>query len=495
MNKKSMITLLIVAVMMITFIPSGIANAVTIDFDYEVKSGYYQYNQHDMEVEITNNEDSETTFEMNELDVEGDNVQELETWVVDGDSTETLTYEFNNNDEFPYEIVNSESGEKVFKGFTAPDPSEDWKDGSDYQGKYERVGFGDIVYNSFDKDGTQSNILHNPDKHEQVLVTRESNDYILLHYRVSVSDMDDDEKEFLIVNEDNGDEEHSFTTATLYDVQGETDESYTRRAFVPMAVNDEELPFLDYSRYDIDDRPFKTDLDEGVYHIGYQKWNETDNDWDIISEPESLLLVGNEKDYEWELDPVRDSVRNGRKIQWDVYVNTEAIYDVFDDDNLLDFPSQQNFDDELEEYQEHYEISYQTDDELEKEDEAELRWDLNMPTGDLEYWDTGNSVYTYDVIGDYEIREFLPIEDSLNGFLENIGLGDEAGNILFSVIFIIAGSAWMAVAGLGVAVVLIGAIALAGFFAAVGLLPMWLIVLIGIMVVGAFMFLFSGGGE
>lgn len=485
--KKGLLFVVLTLLMIFAFaLPASAQN-----WDSEVNNAYFHYaggdagTEQPVDIDFSDLDTYEDfSVSVQRLDSNGNVTETIHNATItsDGDGEASFEYEFEDDFEehgFPYQV--KFEGTTVMKGFVAEAPSEDFRSEGDYRGSFEAVAMGKVVYN----EGGEG-LLHDAEKHEQVLT--EHGDYMLLHYRLPVAS-EDDEHIIRIFDENNEETEITISSEDIYEFQGNTDED-ARRSFILVNTSGEELDFIDdraYSQSYEENNPFEADIDKGVYTYELEDTVDVDT-----YEGESVWLVGEDGEEEFDLYADRTNIREGHNIRWNVIRNTEEIADVYNEHIFLDVPTQDDYGDEIAEaYEENTLIRYRVSDEIGVGEEGSVNWFIEKTLEDdsVVDWQNGisGSEYTFDYEKDYEIRTPDEIEDALTDLLDNIGLGDEAGQILFSMISIIAVSAFLAFTGVSSIVILIANFGLIGVFALIGFIPLWLIIgLIMLAVAGLF---------
>jgi hypothetical protein len=464
-------------------------------WEAKVNSAYFHYSREDggkeqpVDIDFTGLEpNKDFSVSVQRLDSNGRVIETIHSAIISSnvDGIANFTYVFGDNFNdfkqrgFPYQV--KFEGITVMKGYVAEPPSDDFRSSGVYRGYFEAVGMGTVVYNEFGEG-----LLHDEKNHAQVLT--EENGYMLLHYRLPIASIDN-EHIIRIFNENNQEIELTISSNDIYAFQGNTD-AEARRSFILVNTSGEELPFVDERAYSLSwvngDNPFKAKVDKGVYTY------ELEDTVDVETyKGESVWLVGNKDNQEFDLYADRTDIREGHVIRWNVIRETKEIADVYNSHTFFDVPSQENFGDEIEDgYERNTLIRYRVDDSIGVGEYGCVSWfiEKTLVAGTVVDWQNGisGSEYAFYFEEDYEIRSPAEIADALTDFLDNIGLGDEAGKVMFTMLSIIAVSAGLAFAGVGTTVILIANFGLVGLFALIGFIPLWLIIgLIMLAVAGLF---------
>lgn len=476
---------ILLAVMTVLFIFAFASPSFAYQGDAEVNSPYFHYSSGDsgtkipVDISFTNLETYEDySIKVNRLDDNGEYREQIYGTINNSGSEGVIdfTYEFKDDLEehgFPYEVEIAKEGQSyttIMKGYVAEPPSEDFRSSGVNRGSYEAVGMGTVVYNS-----NGEGYLHDEENHTQVLT--EYGDYMLLHYRFP-SASKSDEHIIRIFDENNQEIELEISTKDIYEFQG-NDDAKARRSFILVNTNGEIPAFVDDradTSFTVRDNPFKAQVEKGVY--SYELEDTVNNEY---YKGESVWLVGENGNEEFNLYPERDSIREGYSIIWNVIRNTEEISEVYNRHFFVDIPKQEEYGNQIEnEYKERSQIRYRVSDDIGVGEEGSVYWSIEKTLdGDTVVdWQNGRSgsEYTFTFKEDYEIRFAKEIEDALTDFLDSIGLSDEAGQIMFVMISIVAVSAGLAFIGAGLPVLMIANFGLIGVFALIGFIPLWLII-------------------
>lgn len=497
MFKKSLIS--IAGMIGLSMLLTTNISAQEVPYDYEVESPFFHYTESDdfegtaepMTVEVTGAEaDEEYTFAVEEITENGNFDRNITTFTETADSNGNLTVEYTFNEQngegYPYRLQDVERGETLMKGFVADTPHEEFRDSNDNRGSFDAVAFGNVVYN----DDSFNNLMYDGDNPNQSVV--QQGDYILLHYRLPIASQDDEHR-INIASENTESELGYISSKDIYDFQG-GDDTGERRSFLVLNTDGSIPAFIDDNTdTSFDDstlNPFEANLSKGVYTAMLE---DTVDDEEYLSE--NPLFVSDVEEEEWQLYADNSSVREGYFIRWNVIRETEEIWEVMEDDLFLDTPRQDNFVDQLEEYNDSTVIRYRVSDDIDVGEEGSVTWELaKSSTGDW-YYGHSNAVFNVDITEDYEIREFRALEDNVNSFLSSIGLDDTAGEMF--VVTLVTVTATILVIWLGggfstVAVVNAGLIAL---FSIIGFIPLWFIIVLVMIIIFGIMLRMKGGDD
>ena len=90
-------------------------------------------------------------------------------------------------------------------------------------------------------------------------------------------------------------------------------------------------------------------------------------------------------------------------------------------------------------------------------------------------------------------RTYSPVDETIGDLFDGLGIGAETGKIVIAVLIMAVTTFF--VAGFGTIAVVIVNLGLFGAFIALGFLPVWLVVILGLFLVAMAFKMFSGGGE
>lgn len=444
------------------------------------------------------------TFKINKLNDNGTFNSNIATKTVvgDGEGEGSFDYTFSNSAHYPFEVRYDETNSQLFKHFVAVRPSDRFYQAADHKLIYSdtvlAVGAGDVVYNN------KSGFLHTNTLPTQCLY--EYGDYFLLHYNFEWQE--GVKFKILIMDMETGALMATIHSDDLYAFNHEL--GYAERNFI-VVPTDGSTPAIvdDYAlllSYEGDDWN-SLELPKGAYaYILIEDSLDNPN----LAFGESVILVGDSSTTEWTITPSAASIIEGQKITWTITCNTEGIWDSYKLMRFYDTASDQYYLGTAgSPYYQSYPASYADSFTLNYNTNPALGYsagaifgikpsDVPIDAYQYEYmtFDLA-STYGYIVTQGYTITEATDLTDDLDSWLVTLGLGTATTKLMLSMALIILLVVVCAV--LHVPVAGISIISLAAFIAmvAIGFIPIWTTVILGLALLLFMIKLFngSGGGE
>ncbi len=367
---------------------------------------------------------------------------------------------------FPYEVVDSINNISIMKGYVIESPSLDFCSEGGGREMYFALAINDVAYNTGD------GFLFDGQNHQQHLVKQ--GDYFILHYRMPYGSIDNDYR-IKIAYENENRIFLEFSIDDIYTFQGGNGLNH-RKAFIIVSTNGEIPAFVDnrnniaLTSFTKADNPFTARFEKGVYTMaGFNNENVKRADG------QSPILIGNNADREWLLSADSLSVREGYQISWNVFRETKEISNVFNKHSFLDIPRQDNFEELISrDYRRIVNIRYIVNDVIGVGENGSVKWFIENPNN--WFFGVDSRQFNYVFTSDYTIRLPIPIQDSLKDFLAAFGFDNTIGYMIFSVIMMVAVSFLLAYYKAGTTVIAVANFGLIGIFAALGFIPLWLIV-------------------
>lgn len=480
---KKVLTVLLVLMLTVFVLPSGYVNASVVDtstfstgeYDVNLLSPRMHYRTDDFGLEIPLNisfdygdkTDIPYSFQLIRLDNNGNAVEIIRIFegYTPANGVVNIMHVFEEAG-FPYEVADVINNISIMKGYVIERPSPDFcSEGGGRQTKFA-LAINDVAYN------TGTGFLFDGTNHQQHLVKQ--GDYFILHYKLPYDSRDKDyrikiayENENIIFLE--------FSIQDIYTFQGGNTISY-RQAFIVVSTNGEIPAFVDnrnniaVASFTKADNPFTAKFKKGVYTMaGFDNLNVKGADG------QSPILIGSNADREWFLTADSLSVRQGYQIRWNVFRETKEISDVFNEHVFIDIPRQDEFGELITtDYRRIVNIRYIVTDTIGVGENGSVGWFINNPNN----WFFGldSNQFSYVLSSDYSIRLPNSIEDNLKDFLTAFGFDNTIGYMIFSVITLVAVSFVLAYYKAGTTVIAVANFGLIGIFAALGFIPLWLIV-------------------
>lgn len=407
------------------------------------------------------------SFQLIRLDNHGNGVEILRTFegYTPADGVEYLMHNFEEAG-FPYEVVDTINNISIMKGYVLEPPSPDFRTAGGGREASFALAINDVAYN------TGTGFLFDGNNHQQHLVKQ--GDYFILHYRMPSNSPNNDFR-IKIAYENENRIFLEFSMDDIYTFQGGSGIDH-RNAFIIVSTNGEIPAFVDnrnniaVASFTKADNPFTAKFEKGVYTMaGYDNQNVKRADG------QSPILIGTNADREWLLTADSLSVRHGYQIRWNVFRETKEISDVYNKHRFIDIPRQDDFGELISrDYRRIVNIRYIVSDEIGVGENGSVYWYIENPNN--WFFGVDTSEFRYVLSSDYVIRLPHSIEDSLKDFLAGFGFDNTIGYMIFSVVILVAVSFVLAYYGAGTTVIAVANFGLIGIFAALGFIPLWLIV-------------------
>lgn len=436
--------------------------------------------------------DTTYTFKINSLDENGQFFQNIATKIVnsDGDGEASFTHVFSGSAFYPFEVRDNSNNYRLLTHFVAPRPTHLYLNADhrlEVNGSIISVAVGDVAYN------TQSGILHDPYQPTQSLY--EYGDYLLIHY--SIPNPEDAIYGIVIKNIATGANVGIIASDDLYTFNREL--GYAKRNFIVVSTNGVK-PYIIDQWVELDDY-----TGDDWHHFNFEKGAydyallELDGDNTVIGE--SVILIGDDNIAEWALTVASATVTENSNQTFNFAVNTSEIWDAYNymyfldkSSGLFKIGSSSGYVKHPFSYQSSFTLTYPVTTEI--FDDGAGRWGIKPFRYNFNA-DLEDVYYEYLIEKSFIITPVTDATDAIGSFLTLVGLGTSEGKLLFSLVGVIIGM--VAVVLLGVPVGLAGLIGLIilAIFTALGFIPIWTIIIIGL---GLFLlllrtFLSGGGGE
>ena len=431
------------------------------------------------------------TFKINSLTDEGQFFQNITTKIVNsnGDGEGSFTYTFSNSAFYPFEVRDNDINYRLLTHFVAPRPSylytvADHR--SEYNGSVISVGAGNVVYNNV------SGLLHDPYQPTQCLY--EYGDYILVHY--SIPDPEDQIYGIVIKNLYTGATVGIMSSDDLYNFNKGL--GYAKRNFVVISTNGEKPLFIDSWNELLSYTGDNWDnfvMESGAYDYALLELGGED-----YAIGESVILIGDEA-VEWALTANSATVTEGSNQTWTFTVNTPEIWDSYNYMYFLD-KSSGTFKIGSASAYEKYPFSYQSTFNIqypvttESYDDGAGRWGIRPSKYNFNE-DLSGVYYEYIIEKSFIITLLTDATTAIDDFLVLVGLGTVTGKLLVSIGITLGTVIAVALLGIPVAISALVGLGMFVIFVALGFIPVWTIIIIGIALILLLLrtFLSGGGGN
>ena len=437
--------------------------------------------------------ETEYTFNINKLNSDGTFNSLITTRTVnsDGAGEGDFGYTFAENADYPFSVTYPAGSAELKRHYVKPLPSNFHTSASHrtYVNPWNTgVGVGSVVYNN--KSGQ---LMHDATKPTQSLY--EQDEYIILNYQIprpSVLNCS-----IIFKNIDTGVEVLEIDGRDLYGFNGGM--GYGELNFIVIPLNGEVPDIVDanaslnYSY--IGDDWHEVTFTKGAYYYYIDLGD------DNYTYGESNLLIGNDTDEEWTLTKSASSYVDGKTATYTIAYKTEEIWDAYKYTLMYDASSQV------------YIIGTDMGEDVYGTQVFPTAFTTSTTrtnTVSDEYSDSGytwigfwpqaistddNTGYEYYLTTTYTITQPTDVTAGLDDFLDDIGLGTSVGKLILAMCILVGVLIALAMFGMPSIVLIIGALATALILTSIGLIPIWAIIILGIVLFLKAMSAFSGGGD